>query len=247
MVFQPPATCVYSCDSNSDFEITSRCRDRIFDTRLRSHFGDQRCETWIICATATMDGQSQKRTATFGTFPPWLPWQPLEHGPHLLVKRSDPKTFGFGGIHFPLNNRSCRRKVFGTKFLLDNAFFPQWLFQETTLFFFVGTCCQESIKITKQPEDIISSHDVMSPWSWHCLVLGVSLWLGLPTWRDVTTDHLLLMIVTRQFTVARQTIFGGQKKLQPFGREEVVCFFAAQVTKIISQEKMRFQDYLQKN
>lgn len=49
----------------------------------------------------------------------------------------------------------------------------------------------------------------------------------------------------KQITVERQTIFGGHENTT-FGREEVV-FFAAQVTKIISQDNMRFQDYLQKN
>ena len=76
--------CVFICDSNSDFEITSRYRD-------------QRCETWIIICNRNHGWtKSKTRSYPFGTFPPWLPWQPSEHDVHLLCKkkRKTPKTFG---------------------------------------------------------------------------------------------------------------------------------------------------------
>ena len=203
-----------SCDSNSDFEITSRCRDRIFDTRLRGHFGDQRCETWIIiCLQPWMD-KVKNAQLPFGTFPPWLPWQPLEHDVHLLVKRSDPKTLWFlEGSIFHWSMELLRGRFSAPNFSWNTHFspWPMTFFKETTLFlFWWHLLLRIYSKITKQPKDIISSHDVMSPWSWHCLVYGISLWLSLPTWSR------------SQWNV---NPFLEDNKNITFGREEVVCFF----------------------
>ena len=140
MVFQPPATlCVFICDSNVVI-LRSLLDIVIKDVRLGSS-----------CANATMDGQSQKRTATHLV--------PSLHGchgnhrnmdVHLLCKkkRKTTKPLVVGGIHFPLNNWRCKRKVV-IKFKLQHQIclgkpsFPPDFFKEPLSVFFG---CYESMK-----------------------------------------------------------------------------------------------------
>lgn len=86
MVFQPPATCVYSSDSNSDFEITSRCRDTL-------QYSTQGCEVILVI-----------KDARLGSFVQPQPWMdkvknaqlrlvPSLHGCHGNHRNMDPICF----------------------------------------------------------------------------------------------------------------------------------------------------------